>query len=75
MALRSDHYYDDHHHDQDDEDDDGLAQRLVVTYGVRGGIQRDTSCTASLHEPVSSLTEFSVNCEELKSKIQQGSTY
>ena len=48
MALRSDHYDDDHHDDQDDEDDDGLAQRLVVTYGARGGIQRDRSCTAFL---------------------------
>ena len=47
MALQSDHY-DDHHHDQDDEDDDGLSQRLVVTYGARGGIQRDTSCIAFL---------------------------
>ena len=47
MALRSDHYNDDDYHDQDDEDD-GLAQRLVVTYGARGGIQRDTSCIAFL---------------------------
>ena len=65
---------DDDCHDDDKEDDDGLAQRLVVTYGARGGIQRDTSCTASLHEPVSSLTEFSVNCEGLKSRIQEGWT-
>ena len=48
MALRSGHYDDHQHHDQDDEDDDGLAQRLVVTYGARDGIQRDTSCTAFL---------------------------
>ena len=46
--LWSDHYDDDHYHDQDDEDDDGLAQRLVVTYGARGGIPRDTSCIAFL---------------------------
>ena len=72
MALRSDHYDDDHHDDQDDEDDDGLAQRLVVTYGARGGIQRDMSCTAFLALTASSLTEFSVNCEELKSRIQEG---
>ena len=66
------HADDDDGEDKEDDggDDDGLAQRLVVTYGARGGIQRDTSCTASLHEPVSSLTEFSVNCEELKSRIQ-----
>ena len=45
------------HHDGDDDgddkeddvgDDDGLAQRLVVTYGAGGGIQRDTSCIAFL---------------------------
>ena len=39
---------DDDCHDDDKEDDDGLAQRLVVTYGARGGIQRDTSCIAFL---------------------------
>ena len=48
MALRSGHYDDHQHHDHDDEDDDGLAQRLVVTYGARGGIPRDTSCIAFL---------------------------
>ena len=72
MALRSDHYADADHHDKDDEDDDGPAQRLVVTYGAGGGIQRDKSCIAFLAWTASSLTEFLVSCEKLKSRIREG---
>ena len=44
------HADDDDGEDKEDDggDDDGLAQRLVVTYGARGGIQQDTNYIAFL---------------------------